>query len=343
MHVNRWIILVAGLVAGWHTLAGGQTFKIATTAPDGTVWMNTMRQAGEEIAKRTSGRVRFKFYPGGVMGSDKIVLRKMRVGQLHGAAVTSGALAQLYPDSQTYGLPLLLRSLDEIDYVRERMDPLLLKGLEEQGFVAFGIGESGLAYLLSDKPIESVADLQQQKTWVPEGDVISQTFFESAGVSPIALPISDVYTALQTGLLETVGSPPVAAIALQWHTRVKYLTDTPVMYTYGMLIMDRPAFGRLSPADQAVVREAFGQATVELNRQTRSDNAKAKAALRSQGITFVTPSRKTLAELESIADEANRRLAEKGIYSKSFLEELKKHVRDYRKNHDDGADKRTPS
>jgi len=339
MYLSRAIFLVLGLALGLYSPAGGQTFKIATTAPDGTLWMKTMREASKEIEQRTAGRVRFKFYPGGVMGSDKIVLRKMRVGQLQGAAITSGALAQIYPDSQTYGLPLLLRSLEEVDYVRKRMDPLLLKALEERGFVAFGIGESGLAYLLSNKPIENITDLRQQKTWVLEGDVISQTFFESAGVSPIPLPVSDVYTGLQTGLIEAVGSPPVAAIALQWHTRVKYLTDTPVMYTYGMLVMGRRAFRRLSPADQAVVREVFGRATTKLNLQTRRDNSKAKAALRNQGIRFVTPSQKTFSELESIADQANRRLAEKGLYSKSFLEALKGHVREYRMKHDHRAGK----
>ena len=337
MYLSPRIVLVVSLIGAFYSQAWGETYKMATTAPDGTVWMKTMRQAGKEITERTSGRVQFKFYPGGVMGSDKIVLRKMRVGQLHGAAVTSGALAQIYPDSQTYGLPLLLRSLGEIDYVRERMDPLLLKALEDRGFVAFGIGESGLAYLLSDKPIESLADLRKQKTWVLEGDVISQTFFESAGVSPIPLPVSDVYTGLQTGLLEAIGSPPVAAIALQWHTRVKYLTDTPVMYTYGMLVMDRRAFSRLAPADQAVVREVFGRATAELNQQSRRDNTKAKAALRTQGITFVTPSKETLAELESIANQANHKLAEKGLYSKAFLDALQGHVRNYRKMHVAGA------
>lgn len=322
------------LLAGFCPPLEGQTFKIATTAPDGTVWMETMRQAAKEIEQRTSGRVQFKFYPGGVMGSDSIVLRKMRVHQLQGGALASGALAQVYPDSQIYGLPLVLRSLEEVDYVRQRMDPILMKGLEERGLIAFGIGESGMGYLMSEKPIRDVEDLRDQKMWVPEGDVISQTFLEAAGVSPIPLPFSDVYTALQTGLLEAVASPPVAAIALQWHTRVKYLTDTPVMYTYGMLVVNARDFRRITPGDQAIVREVFSRATAELNRRSRVDNARAKEALLGQGITFVTPTRAALARLESIAAKANRQLAEKGIYSEPLLEALKGYVRDYRDKHD---------
>jgi TRAP-type C4-dicarboxylate transport system substrate-binding protein len=322
--------------------AEAQTFKIATSAPDGTVWMQTMRQAGKEIEERTSGRVQFKFYPGGVMGSDKIVLRKMRVRQLQGGAVTSGALAQVYPDSQIYGLPLVLRSFDEVDYVRKRMDPVMLKGLEEHGFIGFGIGESGFAYLMSNKPIKNVEDLRSQKMWVLEGDLISQTFLETAGVSPIPLPFSDVYTALETGLLDAVGSPPMAAIALQWHTRVRYLTDLPLMYTYGMLIVSRDAFRRLSQEDQAVVREVFGRATMDLNRRSRLDNARAKEALRSQGITFVTPSSEALTKLESIAEETNRQLADKGVYSKSLLGMLNGLVRKYRDTHEKRTAKGPP-
>lgn len=333
MIATRSIVVLVSLIVGSYCQAAAQIFKIATTAPDGTVWMETMRKAAAEIEARTQGRVEFKFYPGGVMGSDSIVLRKMRVGQLQGGALTSGALAQVYPDSQIYGLPLLLRSLEEVDYVRRRMDPLLMKGLEEQGLIAFGIGENGLAYIMSAAPIENIEDLRQQKMWVLEGDVISQTFLETAGVSPIPLPFSDVYTALQTGLLEAVGSPPVAAIALQWHTRVQYLTDTPVMYTYGMLVMNARDFGRLRAADQAVVSEVFNRATEELNRQSRSDNAGAKEALRSQGITFVTPTETALVRLEEVAAEANRKLAEKGIYSPPLLEALKSHVRAYRDSH----------
>ena len=90
--------------------------KIATLAPDGTLWMQEMRKGAEEIARRTDGRVVFKFYPGGSMGSDRNVLRKIRAGQLHGGMLTGGALSDIYTDAQLYGLPFLFRSYEELDY-----------------------------------------------------------------------------------------------------------------------------------------------------------------------------------------------------------------------------------
>ena len=124
------------------------TFKIATISPDGTRWMNMMRAAANDIKSQTNGRVRFKFYPGGVMGNDSSVMRKIRIGQLHGAAFTGGGLAEAYPDIAIYGLPMLFANLAEVDYVRARMDKVFEAGMEDAGFVNFGIVEGGFAMFM---------------------------------------------------------------------------------------------------------------------------------------------------------------------------------------------------
>lgn len=315
----------------------GQTFKVATLAPDGTVWMKEMRKGAASIKKRTDGEVRFKFYPGGVMGTDKSVLRKMRIGQLQGGAIASGAFADIYPDSQTYGLPMLFNSYKEVDYVRSRMDGMMMEGFEQRGYIAFGIAESGFAYLMSKRPVEKVEDLKGLKVWVPEGDPISRTFFEAAGRSPIPLALSDVLTGLQTGLIETVGTPAIGAIALQWHTTVKYLTDIPVMYTYGMLVIDKNAFKRLKPENQAIVREVIGERIATLNKRNRKDNINAKKALKNHGIIFVRPSQLELDHLRAIAAEATRRLADKKLYTPIVLEKLKLNLSNFQKQNNVGS------
>ena len=319
------------------TPALSQTLKVATLAPDGTVWMKEMRKGAESIKKRTGGKVRFKFYPGGVMGTDKSVLRKIRVGQLQGGAIASGAFADIYPDSQTYGLPMLFSSYDEVDYVRSRMDGLMMEGFAERGYIVSGIAESGFAYLMSKQPILRVEDLKGLKVWVPEGDPISRTFFEAAGRSPIPLALSDVLTGLQTGLIETIGTPAIGAIALQWHTTVKYLTDIPVMYTYGMLVIDRRSFMRLKPEDQSIVQEVLGERILKLNEQNRKDNINAKKVLSNHGITFVRPSQEDLDHIRSVANEATRRHTDKKLYTPSVLEALKLNLSNYQKQNSHGS------
>jgi TRAP-type C4-dicarboxylate transport system substrate-binding protein len=299
--------------------------------------MKEMRKGAEEIAARTEDRVKIKLYPGGVMGDDTAILRKMRIGQLQGGALTGGGLAQVYVDSQIYTLPFLFRSYDEVDYIRQRMDGLIAEGLEREGYVVLGVSEGGFAYIMSKEPLTRVEDFKGRKVWIPEGDVISETVFKTAGITPIPLPVADVYTGLQTGLLDTVGSSAVATIAFQWHTRVKYLTDVPLIYLVGFLALDAKAFGRLSPADRAVVREVLGQASQRMDRQTREDDANARRALEAQGIEAVTPSAQELLRWHEIADQAMAKLASQGVYTSAMYDTLERHLKAFRTNQGDNV------
>ncbi len=308
-----------------------RTLKIATLAPAGTVWMKEMRKGAEEVKERTGGRVKFKFYPGGVMGNDRRMLRKMRVGQLHGAAVTAGGLAEVYNDSWIYTLPLLFADYREVDYVRDRVDPLIARGLEERGYVTLGIGEGGFAYMMCNEPLRTVDDLKGKKVWIPEGDVIAEVVFDIAGVTPVPLPLADVYTGLQTGLLNTLGSPPMATIAFQWHTKITHLTDVPLSYVVGLLVVDRKAFSKLKPEDQAVVREVMGRTMKRLDKINRADNESARQALAGQGVQFVHPVGEELARWHNIADQATARLGEQGVYSTQMYEIISKHLSTFRR------------
>jgi TRAP-type C4-dicarboxylate transport system substrate-binding protein len=323
--VALFVALLFGLAS-----AGAETLKIATLAPDGSSWMKEMRQGAEEVKAKTQGRVRFKFYPGGVMGNDKTVLRKIRAGQLQGGAFASGSLVEIYPDMILYGLPFLFRSYAEVDYVRERMDPILREGLTAGGLVPLGIIEGGFVYLASDSPIRGVADAKGKKVWAPEGDRIGQTLLEAAGITPVPLALADVYTGLQTGLVDTVAATPTVLIALQWHTRVRYITDTPIFYVIGTIAVDRGAFAKLSPADQKAVREAMGQTIRRMDRSSREDNDHAREALKEHGIQFLTPSAEELARWREIAAEAMGRLKGKGVYSDENLSILEVHLREFR-------------
>lgn len=306
------------------------TLKIATVVPDGTQWMREMRAGAAEISERTGGRVALKFYPGGVMGTEKAVMRKIRVGQLQGGAFTPTGLGDLYRDAEIYGVPFLFHSYDEVDYVRARMDQTLRAGLERAGLVALAFSETGFAYLLSDLPLRSVDDLSSARVWVLEDDRLSQTALRIAGVSPIPLALADVYTGLQTGLIDTVAASPIASIAFQWHTKVRYLTDVPLMYLMGVLAVDAKAFGRLSQPDQDVLRDVIGGIARELDEATRASNAQAKQALRDEGIQFVTGSPEEVERWRAIADAALARVRADGLYSDEIIEAVRQHLLTHR-------------
>ncbi|MGR9045870.1 MAG: TRAP transporter substrate-binding protein [Gammaproteobacteria bacterium] len=308
------------------------TFKIATASPEGTVWMEKMHAAADEIKQRTQGRVNFRFYPGGIMGNDASVMRKINVNQLQGGIIPGGGLKDIYPDSQIYSLPLIFRSYDEVDYVRSRMDDLIIEGLAKNGFISFGLSEGGFAYLMSDKPVVRAEDLKGQKIWVPEGDYISRTAFQTVGVSPISLPLTDVLTALQTGLIDTVAASPMGAIALQWHSRIKYVTNEPLAYLYGTMIVQAKAFGRLKAEDQQTVREIIGRVYQDLNSINRRDNTEALNALRNQGIQFVETDKNDQNSWRTMLEATEIKMGQEGILSQSIIDTLKRHLHDFRQS-----------
>ena len=326
--MRRIIFVFIVLFLAGHVEA--RSLKIATLSPDGTMWMRIMREAAKDVAKQTNKQVRIKFYPGGVMGGDEAVLRKIRLGQLHGGVFVSGTMTKFYPANLVYTLPLLFKSYKEVDYVRERMDGTIMQGLEENGFVTFGLAEGGFAYLMSKKPVRRIEDLRKRKVWIPDNDEASLEILKSFGVSPIPLSIADVRPALQTGLIDTVTVSPIGAIALQWHTQVNYVTDIPLFYLYGMLAVDRKAFKKFPAEHQAIMRKTMGAAYTKIDRLIRKDNDEAFEALKKQGLEFIQPSTDALKNWRTSALDATKQLIRSGRLSQDIIEVLERHISDYR-------------
>ena len=310
--------------------AAALELKIATLSPDGSPWMQKMRQGAKEVAEKTSNRVHFKFYPGGIMGNDKAVLRKIRIGQLHGGFLTGGSLIKVFGDAQVYSLPLKFRSLQEIDYVRERMDHYMMTGFEKGGFITFGLAEGGFAYVMSNAPVRSVEELRNHKVWIPDHDPTVSEAMHAFGIKPIPLPIADVRAGLQTGLIDTVTVSPIGAIVLQWHTQVKYLTELPMAYIYGLLAVDRKAFSKIPPEDQEVVRRTMERIFREIDRQNRTANIEALKVLRNLGIQFVEPVLGTEGDWFAFAAGLTQRLVDSGVVSETMVNELDGHLEAYR-------------
>ncbi|MDH3388907.1 MAG: TRAP transporter substrate-binding protein DctP [Gammaproteobacteria bacterium] len=306
------------------------TLKIATLAPAGTTWMKEMQAGAKLIEERSAGRVKLKFYPGGVMGNDQSVHRKIRIGQLQGGAFTQGGLAQVDTSIQSLGLPMMFKSLDEVDYVRQRIDPVLAQRMESQGFVILGITEGGFARILSRQPMQSLESLRASRVWVPEGDKVGQTVFRALGISPISLPISDVFTGLQTGLIETIAVNPTSAIAFQWHTSTSYMTDVPVTYLIGVLAVEKDAFGKLSAQDQAIVREEMDKVFKRMNAINRADNEAAKQALQQHGITFVMPNPGETERWRTLADHSIEEMVQTGVIPGEIVGQIRDLLQSFR-------------
>jgi len=320
MQTKTLLLALAFALAG--ASADAATLKIATVAPDGTAWMREMRAAGDAVKAKTDGRVEIKFYPGGVMGDDATVLRKIKIGQLQGGAFTGGEASIITKDAQIYSLPFLFRSQDEVDKVRAKLDPLLKQKFAAAGYELLGVSGGGFAYLMSTREIHTRDELKAAKVWVPQGDRIAELAFRTAGVTPIPLPLSDVYTSLQTGLIDTAANTTSGAIAFQWHTKLKHVVDLPLSYVVGEVVVDRKPFDALAEGDRATVEHEFGAALAKLDQGNRSDNASAREALKQQGITFDVPAATERASFEAIGSDVFKQLSSQDALSPDMLKAL---------------------
>lgn len=265
------------------------------------------------------------------MGNENSVMRKMKIGQLHGAALTSSALKRIDTDNYIYSLPLTFKSHGEMNYIRSKMDKEMIARLKKKGYIAFKIAGSGFSYILSKERISGVEDLKQQKVWIPPDDIMAQTMLDIVGVSPVSLPLTDVLTGLQTGLISTVGAPPSFSIALQWHTKVKYLVDVPLFYSYGAFVFSDKAFKKMSKADQAIVGKEMASTFNKLSEINRVNNKKAKAALKQQGIEFVKPNASEMAGLNKLAKDVVKKLIKQGKLKQSEVNKVNNMLKKFRK------------
>jgi TRAP-type C4-dicarboxylate transport system substrate-binding protein len=306
------------------------TLKIATVTPEGSQWMEDMRASAKEINERTDGRVKIKYYGGGVMGNDQKVLSRIRLRSLQGGAFTPTALVSQYPDLNLYGLPMVFDSEEEAAYARSKLDERLSRGLEEAGWVNFGFAAGGFAILMSNTPIQKFDDLKGKKVWIPEGDIISRRSMEALSLTPVSLPLTDVLTGLQTGLIDIVAMSPVGALVLQWHTKVKYVTELPLVYTLGFMAVDKRAFDKLEEADQAIVREVMERTYDDFDEQNLVDNREARDALLNTGIESVEIDMVEYEKVRAMLLESNRRLGEDGYFTLDLYDEMLDYVEEYR-------------
>lgn len=304
--------------------------KFATLAPEGSTWMKAMSEYSKELAERTGGELRFKFYPGGVSGDEKDVVRKMRLGQLQAAGLTGVGLGELAPQVRVLDAPMLLRSHAEVDRVLARFGGELSKALEAKGFVLLGWTEVGFVHLFTNAPVRAPEDLKAVKMWVWEGDPIAESAFEALGVRPISLSITDVMTSLQTGLVNGVYSSPMAALALQWFTKTRFIHSEPLAYAAGAVVVSKKLVDGLHPAERKALLELGSRHMRRLTALGREENLKAMETLRKEGLSLLEPaSAESLRRYEQAGARARRELAGR-LYGKELLERVEKAVAEFR-------------
>ncbi len=316
------------LVANPATAQAKYELKIASLAPKGSSWMKSFEKTNREIQKATNGEVAFKIYGGGVMGDEGAMVRKMRTGQLDGAAVTNVGLGDIATELLVLQLPLTFKNYEELDYVREKMSPTLEKILSDKGFVLLHWGDVGFNYLFSNAPVLVPDDIKKTKMWVWDADPISKAVMDVAGVNGKLMGVPDVLPSLQTGNIDAFGNSPYGAVALQWHSKAKYVLNLKLAMVIGGLVLSKKSWDAIPANHQEAIMKIAHANGIDLLGQIRKDNQKAIGTITKSKIELTQP--KEIQTWLKLAKDVEAKLSGT-LFPTALVAEMKKHLADYRK------------
>ena len=301
-------------------LVFGQTkIRFATVAPDGSTWMKVMREYAKAIEDATNNEIQFKIYPGQVAGDEKVVLRKIRIGQLDSGGFTGVGLGEILPEVRIMDSPFLFNSYNEVDYIADQFFNYFSEKFEEKGFILLGWAEVGFVYVFTNKPINALEDMNGVKMWMWEGDPIAEATFRAFNISPIPLSITDVLTSLQTNLINGVYISPYACTVVQWHTKVKYMLDLPLADSNGAILISKKKFNKLSDSQKETLKELSREYFGQLTKRSREDNAESLKLLKETGITFTSINDKSKIDSFNESGKKARRDLIGKLYEEDFL------------------------
>lgn len=281
--MRRYLLEVLCAIALWGATVAHATdvyvLKFATLAPPGSTWMKDFDAWGKALAEKSQGRLTVKFYPGGISGDEPDMLKKIRFGQLQGAALSGHGIGEIFPPARILETPFLFRDYAEVDAVRAQIQPAIDAGFRSNQYELVAWMEVGNIHFFSTKPLASLDELARRRIWQWQGDRFIDAFFDVNNWSAVALPITDVYTGLSTGLVDTVVSTPLASIALQWAGKTPYMSMQPLATGIGAVVVSSRFYAGL-PADlQALLKNSGAQLSQRLIADTRRDDLKSLAVL----------------------------------------------------------------
>ena len=227
------------------SMARNVVVKMATLAPEGTDWHGMLIEMGQEWKEATKGKVKLRIYPGGVLGDERDMVRKMRIGQIHAAGMTAEGLSEIVPEFSGYFIPLVYQDSKDVNRVTNELLPGLEVKLEEKGFKLLYFGELTWAYWFSTEPIITPSDLKKSKFFTWAGDFKWEQVYKKAGYNPIPLATTDILSGLQTGLINTIPMPPIYALAQQSFGIANHMLDMKWGVLMAGIVVDLKTWNRI--------------------------------------------------------------------------------------------------
>jgi TRAP-type transport system periplasmic protein len=288
--------LALALAPDFATAQGAARIRLGTLAPQGSSYHRILQELGEKWKAATNGHAQLTIYAG-TMGSELELVRRMRAGQLQAAAITTTGLASIDRGvAALQSIPMMVRTLDELDYVKAKLGPMLDRRLESKGFKVLFWADAGWVRFFTRHRIDRPDEMKRLKMFVTAGETQQFDLMKSAGYSPVALEWADALTSLQTKMLDAVPTIPYYGLATQVYTIAGYMLDLNWAPLVGALVVNKKTWDALSPATQAALSAAAIETGKQFQAQGRRESDEAVAAMQKRGLTVVPIPAPLLAE-----------------------------------------------
>jgi TRAP-type transport system periplasmic protein len=279
--------LLVAVIAGAPSSAEATTVRLATFAPEGTVWDQELRSMGAQWQQGTEGRVRLRLFPGGVAGDDLDVVRKMRIGQIDAASLTVLGLAQIDPAFNVFTVPQFFHDYDELFAVIEELTPYFERRLDEKGYVLLNWGHGGWVHLFTKREVKTPEDVRGLKLYTSAGDDRMVQWWRRNGFQAVPLALTDIMTGLQTGMIEALPTTPLAALSLQWYRTTPYMLDLGLAPLVGATVVRKRTWERFSAEDRGVMEKAATQVARRLEEAVPEQDREAIEQMKERGLTVI--------------------------------------------------------
>ncbi len=265
-------------------------FKAADVHPAGYPTVVAVENMGKKLATQTNGRITFQMFPGSVLGGEKEMIEQTQVGAIQIARVSLGPLGPVVPEVNVFNMPFVFR---DIKHMRAVIDgPIgqeLLDKISASPAKMIGLAwmDGGSRSLYTKKPVRKPEDLKGQKIRMMGNPLFVDTM-NAMGGNGISMGYGEVFTALQTGVIDGAeNNPPSLYTANHFKAGAKYYTQTNHLIIPEILVMSKATWDKLSPADQAAVKQAAREA--QLDQRALWDKAVADytAKLKTEGVEFI--------------------------------------------------------
>jgi TRAP-type C4-dicarboxylate transport system substrate-binding protein len=327
------LVLALGLVLSSAQASHSQTIKLGALAPVGSPWHRGLEEIGSRWRGLSGGRLKLRIYPGGIAGSEEDIVRKMRIGQLQGAAISAFGLTAIHPDVGCLLLPFLIRDDRELAYVLEAMTPYFSRRFEDRGFALVTWIATGWFYFYSKEEVVHPDDLRRQKLWVRPSDANEIRAWQDAGFRVVPLAATNVLASLNSGMIEACAVSPLAAVSMQWFAMAPNMCDMRVSPMIGALVVSTRSMRRI-PADlRPAVVESAADVTNRLAREVADLDARAVQVMLDHGLTINPVPDRAMQAWRDTMDEAFGNLAG-ASFSRESYDLLRSHIEKFRRRAD---------